>query len=210
MEWLKQISDSLQKGDFKEVPKLIQGALDAGIIPSKILSDGLVAGMDVVGEKFRCDEIFMPEVLISAKAMQAGMDVLRPKLIETGVKLAGKVALGTVKGDLHDIGKNLVGMLLEGAGFQVIDLGIDVPIDQIVTAVKSNQPNILGLSALLTTTMPVMKAVIESLIEAGVRSGVKVMVGGAPVTEKYSKDIGADGYAPDASSAVIKARELIG
>jgi 5-methyltetrahydrofolate--homocysteine methyltransferase len=210
MEWLKQISDSLQKGDFKEVPKLIQGALDAGIIPSKILSDGLVAGMDVVGEKFRCDEIFMPEVLISAKAMQAGMDVLRPKLIETGVKLAGKVALGTVKGDLHDIGKNLVGMLLEGAGFQVIDLGIDVPIDQFVTAVKSNQPNILGLSALLTTTMPVMKAVIESLIEAGVRSGVKVMVGGAPVTEKYSKDIGADGYAPDASSAVIKARELIG
>lgn len=210
MEWLKQISDSLQKGDFKEVPKLIQGALDAGIIPSKILSDGLVAGMDVVGEKFRCDEIFMPEVLISAKAMQAGMDVLRPKLIETGVKLAGKVALGTVKGDLHDIGKNLVGMLLEGAGFQVIDLGIDVPIDQFVTAVKSNQPNILGLSALLTTTMPVMKGVIESLIEAGVRSGVKVMVGGAPVTEKYSKDIGADGYAPDASSAVIKARELIG
>lgn len=210
MEWLKQISDSLQKGNFKEVPKLIQGALDAGIIPSKILSDGLVAGMDVVGEKFRCDEIFMPEVLISAKTMQAGMDVLRPKLIETGAKLAGKVALGTVKGDLHDIGKNLVGMLLEGAGFQVIDLGIDVPIDKFVAAVKSNQPNILGLSALLTTTMPVMKEVIESLMEAGLRSGVKVMVGGAPITEKYSKDIGADGYAPDASSAVIKARELIG
>jgi 5-methyltetrahydrofolate--homocysteine methyltransferase len=209
MELLPKISEELQKGNFKEMPKLIQDALKAGIPPSKILSDGLVAGMDVVGEKFRCDEIFMPEVLISAKAMQAGMDILRPKLIETGAKLAGKIVLGTVKGDLHDIGKNLVGMLMEGAGYQVIDLGIDVPIEKFVEAVKSNRPNIVGLSALLTTTMPMMKLVIESLTEAGVRDTVKIMVGGAPVTEKFAKEIGADGYAPDAASAVAKARELI-
>jgi len=166
--------------------------------------------MDVVGEKFRRDEFFMPEVLISARAMQAGMNILRPKLIETGAKLAGKIVLGTVKGDLHDIGKNLVGMLMEGAGFQVIDLGIDVSSEKFVAAVKSNQPNLLGLSALLTTTMPRMKEVIESLVEAGVRGRVKVMVGGAPVTEKFAKDIAADGYAPEAASAVERARELIG
>jgi len=210
MEILQEISEELQKGNFGDMPKLIQEALDAGIAPSKILNDGLVSGMDVVGEKFRCDEIFMPEVLISAKAMQAGMDVLRPKLIETGAKLAGKVIMGTVKGDLHDIGKNLVGMLMEGAGFEVIDLGIDVPSEKFVEAVRSNRPNILGLSALLTTTMLMMKEVIESLVEAGVRERVKVIVGGAPVTEKFAEDIGADGYAPDAASAVVKARELIG
>jgi 5-methyltetrahydrofolate--homocysteine methyltransferase len=210
MELLQKISEELQKGNFKEMPKLIQEALNKGIPPSKILSDGLVSGMDVVGEKFRCDEIFMPEVLISAKAMQSGMDVLRPKLIETGAKLAGKIVLGTVKGDLHDIGKNLVGMLMEGAGYQVIDLGTDVSIEKFVEAVKSNLPNLLGLSALLTTTMPMMKLVIESLIEAGARNGVKIMVGGAPVTEKFAKEIGADGYAPDAASAVAKARELVG
>jgi 5-methyltetrahydrofolate--homocysteine methyltransferase len=210
MEVLQKIFEELQKGNFKDMPRLIQEALDEGISPSKILSDGLVAGMDVVGEKFRSDEIFMPEVLISARTMQAGMDVLRPKLIETGAKLAGKIVLGTVKGDLHDIGKNLVSMLLEGAGYQVIDLGTDVPTEKFVDAVKSNRPNILGLSALLTTTMPMMKAAIESLIEAGVRDRIKIMVGGAPVTEKFAKDIGADGYAPDAASAVAKARELIG
>jgi len=210
MELLERISEELQKGNYQEVPKLVQEALNANIHPSKILSDGLVAGMDVVGEKFRRDEFFMPEVLISAKAMQAGMNILRPKLIETGTKLAGKIVLGTVKGDLHDIGKNLVGMLMEGAGFQVIDLGIDVPSEKLVEAVKSNRPNLLGLSALLTTTMPRMKEIIESLVEAGVRDKVKVMVGGAPLTEKFAKDIGADGYAPDAASAVEKARELVG
>lgn len=210
MELLQKISEELQKGNYEEVPKLVQEALNANIPPSKILSDGLVAGMDVVGEKFRRDEFFMPEVLISARAMKAGMDILRPKLIETGVKLAGKIVLGTVKGDLHDIGKNLVGMLMEGAGFQVIDLGIDVPSERFVEAVKMNRPNILGLSSLLTTTMPKMKEIIESLVEAGVRGKVKVMVGGAPVTEKFAKDVGADAYAPEAASAVEKARELIG
>jgi len=210
MELLQKISEELQKGNYEEIPKLVQEALNANIPPSKILSNGLVAGMDVVGEKFRRDEFFMPEVLISARAMQAGMNILRPKLIETGAKLAGKIVLGTVKGDLHDIGKNLVGMLMEGAGFQVIDLGIDVPSERFVEAVKMNRPNILGLSSLLTTTMPKMKEVIESLVEAGVRGRVKVMVGGAPVTEKFAKDVGADAYAPEAASAVEKARELIG
>jgi len=210
MEILQKISEELQKGNYQEVPRLVQEALDAKIVPSKILSDGLVAGMDIVGDKFRRDELFMPEVLISAKAMQSGMNVLRPKLIESGAKLAGKIVLGTVRGDLHDIGKNLVGMLMEGAGFQVIDLGIDVASEKFVEAVKSQRPNLLGLSALLTTTMPKMKEVIESLVEAGIRKSVKVMIGGAPVTEKFAKDVGADGYAPDAASAVEKARELVG
>lgn len=210
MEILQKISEELQKGNYQEVPKLVQEALNAKIPPSKILSDGLVAGMDVVGDKFRSDELFIPEVLISARAMHAGMNILRPKLIETGAKLVGKVVIGTVKGDLHDIGKNLVGMLMEGAGFQVIDLGIDVPSGKFVDAVKADKPNLLGLSALLTTTMPKMKEVIESLVEAGIRNTVKVMVGGAPVTEKFAKDIGADGYAPDAARAVEKARGLIG
>lgn len=210
MQVLQKISEELQKGNFIEVPKLIQKALDTEIPPSKILSDGLVAGMDVVGERFRCDEIFIPEVLISAKAMHAGMDVLRPKLIETGTKLVGKIVLGAVRGDFHDIGKNIVGMMMEGAGYQVIDLGVDVTTEKFVKAVESNRPNILGLSALLTTTMPMMKLVIEALVEAGVRNSVKVMVGGAPITEKFAKEIGADGYAPDAASAVEKVRHLSG
>jgi 5-methyltetrahydrofolate--homocysteine methyltransferase len=210
MELLQKISEELQKGNYQDVPRLVQEALNAKIAPSKILSDGLVAGMDIVGDKFRRDEFFMPEVLISAKAMQSGMNVLRPKLIESGAKLAGKIVLGTVKGDLHDIGKNLVGMLMDGAGFQVIDLGIDIASEKFVEAVKSQKPNLLGLSALLTTTMPKMKEVVESLVEAGIRGSVKVMIGGAPVTEKFAKDVGADGYAPDAASAVEKARELTG
>jgi 5-methyltetrahydrofolate--homocysteine methyltransferase len=210
MELLQRLSEELQKGNYQEVPQLVKEALKANIPPSKILSDGLVAGMDVVGDKFRRDELFMPEVLISAKAMQVGMDVLRPKLIESGVKLAGKVVIGTVKGDLHDIGKNLVGMLLEGAGFQVIDLGIDIPSEKFVEAVKAHQPQIVGLSALLTTTMPKMKEVVESLTESGMRNRVKIIVGGAPVTEKFANDIKVDGYAPDAASAVEKVRKLIG
>ena len=210
MEILRKISEELQVGNYEELPKLVQQALEAKIPPGRILSDGLVAGMDIVGDKFRRDELFMPEVLISARAMQAGMDVLRPKLIEAGAKMAGKIVAGTVKGDLHDIGKNLVSMLMEGAGFQVIDLGIDVPSEKFVEAVRIQRPNLLGLSALLTTTMPRMKEVIESLVEAGLRKSVKVMVGGAPVTEKFARDIGADGYAPDAASAVERARELTG
>ena len=210
MDLLQKVSEELQRGNFREVPKLVQEALDTWVSPSKILNDGLVAGMDVVGEKFRKDELFIPEVLMAARAMHAGMEILRPKLVETGAKLAGKIILGTVKGDLHDIGKNLVGMFLEGGGFQVIDAGIDVPTEKFVEMVRSNKPNILGLSALLTTTLPKMKEVIESLIKAGVRNSVKVIVGGAPVTEKFAKEIGADGYAPDGASAVERVRDLIG
>ena len=210
MDLLQKISEELQKGNYQEVPKLVQEALSLKIPPSKIMSDGLVAGMDVVGGKFRRDELFMPEVLVSAKAMQMGMDVLRPKLVESGAKLAGKILIGTVKGDLHDIGKNLVGMLLEGAGYQVIDLGIDVSPEKFVEEVKAKKPEMVGMSALLTTTMPRMKEVVESLVESGLRSQVKVIVGGAPVTEKFAQDIGADGYAPDAASAVERTRKLIG
>jgi 5-methyltetrahydrofolate--homocysteine methyltransferase len=208
MELLERISEELQNGNYIDVPKLTGEALAKGIAPAVILSDALVAGMDVVGEKFRRDELFMPEVLIAAKAMQSAMEVLRPKLVETGVKTAGMIVLGTVKGDLHDIGKNLVGMLCEGAGYQVIDLGVDVAPERFVEEVRIHKPDIVGLSALLTTTMPRMKEVIESLVEAGLRSSVKVMVGGAPVTEKFAQDIGADGYSPDATSAVEKARVL--
>jgi len=208
MELLEKISDELQNGNYVDVPKLTQEALDKGIAPEMILSEALVAGMDVVGEKFRRDELFMPEVLIAAKAMQAAMAVLRPKLVETGVKTAGSIVIGTIQGDLHDIGKNLVGMLFEGAGYQVIDLGVDVAQARFVESVKTSKPDIIGMSALLTTTMPRMKEVVESLVEAGLRERVKVMVGGAPVTEKFAQDIGADGYAPDAASAVEKARSL--
>lgn len=209
MDLLQRISEELQKGNSKEVSRLTQEALDAGIPPAKILKEGLIAGMDVVGDRFRKDELYIPEVLVAARAMHGGMDVLRPKLVETGVQLTGKVVLGTVKGDLHDIGKNLVGMMMEGVGFQVIDLGIDVPPEKFVEAVKSNSAQLLGLSALLTTTMPRMKEVIQSLIAAGVRNKVKVMVGGAPLTEKFAKEIGADGYAPDAASAVDMAKSLL-
>jgi 5-methyltetrahydrofolate--homocysteine methyltransferase len=208
MELLEKISDELQNGNYIDVPKLTQEALDRGISPEVILSDALVAGMDVVGEKFRRDELFMPEVLIAAKAMQAAMAVLRPRLIETGAKTAGSIVIGTIQGDLHDIDKNLVGMLFEGAGYQVIDLGVDVAPGRFVEAVRTRKPDIVGLSALLTTTMSRMREVIESLMEAGLRDRVKVMVGGAPVTEKFAQDIGADGYSPDAASAVEKARTL--
>jgi 5-methyltetrahydrofolate--homocysteine methyltransferase len=210
MDLLQKISEELQKGNYQEVPKLVHEALGSKIPPSKILSDGLVAGMDVVGGKFRRDELFMPEVLVSAKAMQMGMEVLRPRLVESGAKLAGKILLGTVKGDLHNIGKNLVGMLLEGAGYQVIDLGIDVSSEKFVEEVKGKQPEMVGMSSMVTTTMPRMKEVVESLVESGLRSRVKVIVGGAPVTEKFAQDIGADGYAPDAASAVEKVRKLMG
>ena len=209
MELLERISEELQKGNFKEVPRLTQEALDARIPPAKILKEGLIAGMDVVGERFRKDELFIPEVLVAARAMHGGMELLRPKLAEAEVRLTGKMVLGTVKGDLHDIGKNLVGMMMEGAGFQVIDLGIDIPPEKFIEAVRSHQADLLGLSALLTTTMPMMKQVIQSFITAGLREKVKVMVGGAPVTDKFAREIGADGYAPDAASAVQVAKSLI-
>jgi 5-methyltetrahydrofolate--homocysteine methyltransferase len=207
---LEQIASNLYRGEDKVVPTLVQQALDQGMTPAEILSGGLIVGMDEVGRDFKAGELFVPEVLIAARAMHAGMNVLRPLLAETGVPSAGKYVIGTVQGDLHDIGKNLVKMMLEGAGFETIDLGTDVKPAGFVVAVQEHQPQLLGMSALLTTTMPGMKATIEALEEAGLREVVKIMVGGAPVTAAFAEQIGADGYAPDAAAAVDVARSLIG
>ena len=207
---LQEIASNLYDGHDKEVASLVQGALDQGLAPDEVLSGGLIAGMDEVGKDFKAGELFVPEVLIAARAMHAGMNILRPLLAEGDVPSAGKYVIGTVKGDLHDIGKNLVRMMLEGAGFEMIDLGTDVKPDAFVDAVRQHQPQIVGMSALLTTTMVNMKTIIEALEEAGVRGSVKVMIGGAPVTAAFAREIGADGYAPDAATAVDVARGFIG
>jgi len=207
---LQKIASNLYDGQDKEVARLVQESLDKGITPEEILSGGLIAGMDEVGRDFKAGDLFVPEVLVAARAMHAGMGVLRPLLAESGVPSAGKYVIGTVQGDLHDIGKNLVKMMLEGAGFETIDLGVDVRPDAFVDAVREHQPNLLGMSALLTTTMVQMKTIIEALEEAGLRDSVKIMVGGAPVTAAFAEQIGADAYAPDAASAVDTARSLAG
>ena len=205
---LQQIASNLYQGEDQEVAALVQQAVDQSMDPHEILQGGLIAGMDQVGKDFKADILYMPEVLIAARAMHAGMDVLRPLLSESDVAGAGKYLIGTVQGDLHDIGKNLVRMMLEGAGFETIDLGKDVKPETFVAAVREQQPKLLGLSALLTTTMPAMKTTIEALEEAGLRDSVKIMVGGAPVTAAFAEEIGADGYAPDAATAVDVARNL--
>ncbi len=207
---LQEIAANLHNGEEELVSRLVQQALDGGLAPGEILSDGLIAGMDQVGKDFKAGDLFVPEVLIAARAMHAGMGVLRPLLSESDAPGAGKYLIGTVKGDLHDIGKNLVKMMLEGAGFQMVDLGTDVQPAAFVDAVRTHQPRLLGMSALLTTTMVNMKATIEALEEAGLRDAVKIMVGGAPVTAAFAQEIGADAYAPDAASAVDVARELAG
>jgi 5-methyltetrahydrofolate--homocysteine methyltransferase len=205
---LQKIASNLYEGEDEVVAELVQKALDQGMAPNEVLQGGLIAGMDEVGRDFKAGDLFVPEVLIAARAMHAGMNVLRPLLAEGDAPSAGKYVIGTVKGDLHDIGKNLVKMMLEGAGFETIDLGTDVEPQAFVKAVREYKPKLIGMSALLTTTMVQMKATVEALQEAGVRDSVKIMVGGAPVTETYARDIGADAYAPDAASAVDKAREL--
>ena len=207
---LSKIASRLYDGEAEEVAELVQQVLDDGLSPAEILNGGLIAGMDEVGRDFKAGELFVPEVLIAARAMQAGMNVLRPLLAETGVPSVGKYIIGTVQGDLHDIGKNLVKMMLEGAGFETIDLGTDVKPEEFVAAVREHQPQLLGMSALLTTTMPGMKATMEALEEAGLRDRVKIMVGGAPMTVAFAEQIGADAYAPDAAAAVDVARSLIG
>jgi len=189
---------------------LTKEGLDNGLKPEEILDGGLIVGMDAVGRDFRDGILFVPEVLIAARAMHAGMDVLRPLLSDAESRSKGTLIIGTVKGDLHDIGKNLVGMMMEGAGFKVVDLGTDVSPQQFVEGVRDNSPQFLGMSALLTTTMTEMKAVLTALEEAGLRDKVKVMVGGAPVTQRFAEEINADGYAPNASAAVEKAREMLG
>jgi len=206
---LEQIVSNLYRGEDDVVADLVQQALDQEISPAEILNGGLIAGMDEVGKDFKNGELFVPEVLIAARAMHAGMNVLRPLLAESDVPSAGKYVIGTVQGDLHDIGKNLVRMMLEGAGFETIDLGTDVKPDGFVAAVQEHQPQLLGMSALLTTTMPGMKVTIEALQEAGLRDVVKIMVGGAPVTAAFAEQIGADAYAPDAATAVDVARGLV-
>jgi 5-methyltetrahydrofolate--homocysteine methyltransferase len=205
---LQKIASNLYDGEDKEVAALVQQALDEGMDPAEVLQGGLIAGMDEVGRDFKAGELFVPEVLIAARAMHAGMAVLRPLLADSDVPSAGKFVIGTVKGDLHDIGKNLVRMMLEGAGFDMVDLGTDVEPQAFVNAVREHKPQLIGMSALLTTTMVQMKTTIDALEEAGLRDSVKVMIGGAPVTDAFANEIGADAYAADAASAVDVARSL--
>ncbi len=209
MAILEELADNIIKGQAPKVEELTQKALDEGLEPNRVLQEGLIAGMNVVGTKFKANEFYVPEVLIAARAMKAGMKILRPKLVESGVEPIGRFVVGTVKGDLHDIGKNLVSMMMEGAGFEVIDLGVDVTPEKFVSAIKENKAEFLGLSALLTTTMVNMQGTIDALKADGLRENVKVVVGGAPLTQKFADDIGADGYAPDAASAVDIIKEMV-
>ena len=205
---LEEIYEYVIDGSAPDVEAGVQAALDEGISPEEILNQALIAAMDEVGRLFEEGDFFVPEMLIAARAMQTGMNLLKPHLIEAGVESAGKVAIGTVKGDLHDIGKNLVAMMLEGAGFEVVDLGVDVPPDDFIK-VANEGVQVIGMSALLTTTMVNMEDTIAALTSAGVRDQVKVIVGGAPVTQEYAEKIGADAFAPDASSATREVRQLL-
>ncbi len=206
---LAVIHQGVMEGDMGLTQEKVQEAIDAGVGPGVILQDSLIPAMAEVGKLFEEGEYFVPEMLIAARAMKAGLALLRPLLVAADVKPAGKVAAGTVKGDLHDIGKNLVCMMLEGAGFEIVDLGVDVPPEKFIDAIANQGVNIVAMSALLTTTMPNMKSTLEAIKAAGVRDKVKVMVGGAPVTDAYAKEIGADGYAADASRAVTLAKALV-
>jgi 5-methyltetrahydrofolate--homocysteine methyltransferase len=206
---LEVIREAIMEGDMPLAQEKVQEAIDAGVAPGDILQEGLVSAMAEVGRLFEEGEYFVPEMLIAARAMKAGLALLRPLLVAADVKPAGKVAAGTVKGDLHDIGKNLVCMMLEGAGFEIVDLGVDVGPDKFLDAVVNQGVDVVAMSALLTTTMPNMKGTVDALKEAGVRDKVKVIIGGAPVTDAYAAEIGADGYAPDASRAVALARSLV-
>jgi 5-methyltetrahydrofolate--homocysteine methyltransferase len=203
------IYEGIVDGRISAVPETVKQALEAGHEPESILKEALIPAMTEVGRLYEAGDYFVPEMLMAAKAMKAGMVILKPRLVDAAVEPAGRVIIGTVQGDLHDIGKNLVGMMMEGAGFEVVDLGTDVPAEDFVHAVLDQKPDILALSALLTTTMPQQKAVIASLVEAGVRDRIKIVVGGAPVTEKFAEEIGADGYAPEAGSAAALAKNLV-
>ena len=206
---LQAIAENIIKGQAPKVKELVQEAIDDNPPVREILQDGLIAGMNVVGVKFKNNEFYVPEVLIAARAMKQGMELIRPLLIEAKVEPLGKVSIGTVKGELHDIGKNLVAMMLEGAGFEIIDLGIDVSPEKFIESVKSQGAQIICMSALLTTTMPSMQTTVEAIKEAGLSDSVHVMIGGAPVTQAYADQIGANGYAPDAASAADMARSLM-
>jgi 5-methyltetrahydrofolate--homocysteine methyltransferase len=205
----KLIVDSLIEFDEAKVLKLVQNGLDGGVAAKEILNQGLIAGMDVVGEKMENEDMFIPEVLMAAKVMSAAVGILKPLLAEEDMSAMGRVVIGTVKGDLHDIGKNLVAMMLESAGFEVYNLGVDISPDKFVSEVNEKSANMVCLSALLTTTMPMMKQTIDAVVESGLRDRVKIMVGGAPVTKDYANEIGADGYASDAGSATKLAKALL-
>jgi 5-methyltetrahydrofolate--homocysteine methyltransferase len=209
MRTLTEIAASVEAGDSAKIKELTRKALSQGHCPEKILDDGLVQGMSAVGEKFKSNEVFIPEVLIASRAMNVGLEILRPLFSSDRAHLRGRIILATVKGDLHDIGKKIVGMMLEGAGYEVIDLGIDVSMGNIVRAIKTNRPSVLGLSALLTTTMSYMREVVEAVEHAGLRRRVRIAIGGAPVTRSYADEIGADGYAPDAASALELVKRLL-
>lgn len=209
MELLDQLKDSLQKGDSEQVSRLTRQGVDDKIDVKTILDDGLIAGMNIVGTKFKEHEIFLPDVLLAAKAMYAGMDILKPLMIKEGIPTVGKVVIGTVHGDLHDIGKNLVGIMLKGAGFEVIDLGRDVPAEKFIGAAVESDAKVIGMSALLTTTMPVMKRVIELAKERGIYDTVKIIVGGAPLSEEYAEQIGAHAYCYDGINAVDRVKEFV-
>jgi len=209
MSILTDICENLQKGKAKAVKELVEQALADGLNPKDILQEGMLAGMDIIGEKFKNNEVYVPEVLIAARAMNSGMEVLKPRLVEAGATAIGKVVIGTVKGDLHDIGKNLVRMMLEGKGIEVIDLGVDVSAEQFLDAFKANNAQIVCCSALLTTTMNEMKRVVEVFEQAGLRDKATIMVGGAPVTDSYRQSIGADIYEADAASASDAAKKVL-
>ena len=208
-QMIQEIYAAILDGENQTVQQHVQAALAAGVAPADILNQGMIAAMAEVGRRFECGDYFVPEMLVAARAMKSGVEVLRPHLVAAGVKPIGTVLVGTVSGDLHDIGKNLVIMMLEGTGFRVVDLGVDVPPDKFVAAVREHEPQLVGMSALLTTTMMGMKATIEALKKAGVRDQVKVMIGGAPVTQRFADEIGADIYAADASSSARKAKEAV-
>jgi 5-methyltetrahydrofolate--homocysteine methyltransferase len=204
---LKALADAVINGDQNKALEITKAAIDEGTAAKDILDNGLIAGMDIVGARFKKNEVYIPEVLISARAMKMAMGVLEPELVKAGVEPVGKLLIGTVQGDLHDIGKNLVAMMLKGAGFEVIDLGVDVGPEKFVEQAKAANAQLIGMSALLTTTMPGMEKTIKAVKDADI--GVKVMIGGAPVTQDYADRIGADGYAPDAASAVDTAKSLV-
>jgi 5-methyltetrahydrofolate--homocysteine methyltransferase len=210
MSILQEISENLQRGEDQEVARLVREAMEQNLSATAILDDGLIAGMNVVGEQFRIHEIFLPDVLLAAKAMYAGMELLKPLLMKEKVASRGKVVIGSVQGDLHDIGKNLVGILLRGAGFEVIDLGNDVPPDRFVETAQKEDALVIGMSALLTTTMPVMRQVVAQLEERGLAGKVRVIVGGAPISEEFATEIGADAYGYDAANAVDRVKSLLG
>jgi len=209
MSVLEKISESLQKGDAKEVEELVKKAINENIPAVDILNEGLIRGMNVLGVKFKNNEVFIPEVLVAAQAMKAGVELIKPLLSESNVTSKGKFMIGTVKGDLHDIGKNLVIIMMKGAGFDVVDLGVNVSKEKFIEAIVKENPDILGMSALLTTTMTYMKEVIDELQNRQLRDKIKVIVGGAPITAEFAEEIGADGYSPDAGSAVELVSSLI-